>query len=80
MRTLTCSVGTGGRKIKSLHPDNACDSDTWEARGQLQIDFFGAAPGYSKLTRRRGQTQSSRQFFVSAVSLICKSDTSAALR
>lgn len=29
MGVLTGSVGTGGRKVESLHPEDACNGDTW---------------------------------------------------
>lgn len=80
MKTLTGRVRTGGREVQGLHPDNTCNDDTWNFPVSLELTSSAAAPRYSGLTRRRGQTQSSGRFSASILSSTCRADTSAASR
>lgn len=80
MKTLTGRVRTGGREVQGLHPDNACNNDTWEFPVSLELTPSAAAPRYLGLTRCQEQTQSSGRFSASILSSTCRADTSAASR
>lgn len=57
MMTLTGRVRTCGREVQGLHPDNACNDDTWEFLVSLELAPSAAAvaPRYRGHTKSQGQ-------------------------